>query len=116
MEMKQKCFRISRNNSLIQIYFWRFLDPNRKYFLDHSTQTKKKKYFLDYPARTRHFHDQILLLFSAGRLSHQQKVGHGNETKMFQNQRKQFLDPNIFFLKCAKSRNGVFSKWNFEQG
>src|ERR1700733_13150508 len=60
---KKKFFQIPRPNQKKNIF--RFLDP-----------TKKKNIFkIPRP--------KSLLLFSAGRLFHQQKVGHGNETKCF---------------------------------
>src|SRR5580704_8787421 len=109
MEMKQKCFGI-RNNSLIQTkhffliprpkqknMFFRFLDPN-----------KQKCFQIPRPKRGI-FMTKSLLLFSAGRLFHRQKVGHGNETKMFRNQ-KQFFDPNktFFFDSSTQTKKYVF--------
>src|SRR3984957_4816067 len=85
----------------------------KKYFSDSSTQTKK--IFFRFPQYKQGIlMTKSFLLFSAGRLFCQQKVGHGNGTKCFSSfiQTKKiffrFLDPNkknIFQIPAIQTRH-----------
>src|ERR1700733_4874912 len=94
-----KCFGISRQFFHPNKNIFRFLNPNKKkiYFLDFLTQTKKKEYFqIPQPERGISM-TKSWLLFSAGRLFHQLKVGHGNETKCFGIRNNSCIQTKIFF-------------------
>ena len=118
---QKKYFCIPRSPNKKNIFG--FLDPNKKNIFRFLNPNKKNNFrFLD-PNKTTIFRPEqgifmtkYLLLFvagrfvsSAGRLFHQQKVGHGNETKCFGISRNnffaqtknifRFLDPNkkIYF-------------------
>src|ERR1700721_2473238 len=46
----------------------------------------------------------LMFFFSAGQLFRQQKVGHGNETKCFRNQQKQFPHPNKKYFQIPRPK------------
>ena len=82
-------------------YFSDSSTQTKKYFSDSSTQTKKKIFFRFLnPTMTK----SLLLFFSWSILFHQQKVGNGNETKMFRNQQTILWSKQKIFFQIPRPR------------
>ena len=92
-------------------------DPNKKIFFTFlATQTKKEYFTCRFPQPKRGISMTKSLLFSVGcfsvgRLFHQQKVGHGNETEMFRNQKNNSFiqkQKNIFQIHSTQTQKKYF--------